>query len=85
MRKEPIEGEEVTLVVSAESDEQSAVASVEAQIEGVGGTVEKWLQFGALRVVIAQEDIDALCNIDGIEKVETANAIGVDGDAGEDL
>jgi diphthamide synthase (EF-2-diphthine--ammonia ligase) len=83
MRDDPIQGETVSLVVTGESEE--TVEELEEAIEAAGGSVEKRLQFGALEVTITQERIDDLCNVSGIESIETTNTVGVGGDAGEDL
>jgi len=83
MCEDPIDGESVTLVVTAESED--AVSALETAIEATGATVQTRLQFGALRVEIEQKGIDDLCALDGIESIETANTVGVGGDAGEDV
>jgi hypothetical protein len=81
MREEPRDGE-VTLRVTAESEERADVLA--GELEDVG-TVEERLRFGALRVTVEQERIGDLCALDGIESVETADTLGVGGDAGEDV
>lgn len=83
MREDPIQGETVSLVVTANSEED--IPELETAIEDAGGSVEKHLQFGALRVEITQERIDELCDVSDIESIETTNTVGVSGDAGEDL
>lgn len=83
MREDPIDGEPVTLVVTAESEDD--IGELESAIEATGATVEKQLQFGAFRVATSQDGIDDLCTLAGIESIETANTVGVGGDAGEDL
>mgnify|MGYP000347198287 CR=1 FL=1 len=83
MREDPVEGERVTLVVTAASER--SVEDLETAIEDTGVRVTKRLQFGALRVELVQERIDDLCALGGIESVETANTVGVGGDAGEDV
>ncbi|WP_336325645.1 hypothetical protein [Halovenus sp. HT40] len=83
MREDPIEDEEVELIVTAEDEQERR--DLETEIEGVDGSVEEPLQFGALRVEIEQERIDDLCGLDGIESVETEHAVGMGGDAGEDV
>lgn len=70
------------LVVTAESD--GAMDELEQSIEAIG-TVEKHLQFGALRVKIQQEQIETLCELGRIESIKTENAVGFSGDAGEDV
>ena len=83
MREDPIDGEAVELIVTAEDEQERS--DLETRIERVGGSVEKRLQFGALRVGIEQERIDDLCGLDGIESIETEHAVGMGGDAGEDV
>ncbi|WP_201289211.1 hypothetical protein [Halovenus carboxidivorans] len=83
MREDPIDGEAVVLIVTAEDETQRE--DLETAIESVGGTVTDRLQFGALRVEIAQHRIDDLCELGGIESIETEHAVGVGGDAGEDV
>jgi len=83
MREEPREGEPVTLRVTAESEK--ATEKLAGAIADVG-TVDERLRFGTLRVTVDQSRLDALCALDGIEAIETANTLGVDaGDAGEDV
>jgi len=83
MRDDPREGESVTLIVSV--DDSGRINKLEADIERIGGTVEKRMRFGALRVEISQEQVDDICSIEGIGSIETANTIGINGDAGEDV
>jgi hypothetical protein len=85
MREDPIQGETVSLVVTGESDEEEFVAELETGIEDAGASVEQRLEFGALRVETTQDRIDDLCDLTGIESIETANTVGIGGDAGEDL
>ncbi len=83
MREDPAEGEEVTLRVTSTDD-----ADPEALADRLGGvgTVEEVLRFGALRVTVPQPRLDALCAVEGIESVETAETMGIEpGDAGEDV
>jgi len=82
MREEPIEGETATLVVTAE--EEDHVPALESKLEAIGEGIER-LEFGALAVTVTQEDIDSVCAVDGIEAIETEDAVGIGGDAGEDL
>ena len=83
MRENPVEGEAVTLVVRAESPDRTE--TLEPAIGVVGGTVEAELPYGALRVAIPQERIGDLCTLEGIETIETADVVGLTGDAGEDI
>ena len=93
MREDPLEGEEVTLVVRVTVDDpgggvgevtEEAIEAAVSDIERAGGTAEDHLRFGALRVRIRQERLDDLCSVPGLASVETDNTIGLGGDAGED-
>lgn len=84
IRDDPIEGETVTLLVEAVDDE--ALDDLAAAVRDLGGTVEAEHRFATLEVTVAHEDVAALCDCDGIETVETANAATIDADgAGEDV
>lgn len=94
MREDPIEGEEVAVIVrvAAEGPDggvgevtEEAIERVAEAVEAANGTVEDRLRFGTLRVQVAQEEIDDLCSISGIASIETDNTIGLEGDTGEDL
>jgi hypothetical protein len=82
MRENPIEGEEVVLVVEAGDRPADDLAST---IQEAGGTVEEHLPFDSLRVTVRQERIDDICAVSGIDSITTDNAIGIGGDAGEDV
>jgi hypothetical protein len=82
MRENPIQGEEVTLVVEAGDRPADDLAPA---IQEVGGTVEERLPFDSLRVTVRQDRIDDVCSIPGIDSITTDNAIGIGGDAGEDV
>lgn len=94
MREDPIEGEELTVIVrvAAQGPDGGVGEVTDDAIEGVvdeigeaGATVEDRLEFGTLRVRLTQEQIDDLCAIEGIASIETDNTIGLTGDSGEDL
>ncbi|WP_250137739.1 hypothetical protein [Halorientalis salina] len=90
LRDDPVPGETVTLVLSLADDAADSSATVEAAIEaaveGVGGTVDEHLQFDTIAVTVPHDGISAVCDLDGVESVETAETIGITpGDAGEDL
>jgi len=83
IRDDPDEGEPVTLRITAA--EENEAADLADRIRGVG-TVEERLRFGGLRVTVGQERLDALCALDGIESIETANTFTIDPDgAGVDV
>lgn len=82
LREEPIEGETVTLLVTA-----SDAAAVDDLVDRLGdlGTVEALLRFGTVRVTVPQPAVDAVCDLQGIDRVETANTLALDPEgAGED-
>jgi small-conductance mechanosensitive channel len=83
MRDDPMDDQDVTLVVSAADD--ADVDALEEAIEAAGGAVEEHLEFGALSVRIEELDVTPLCDVDGIDSIETANTRGYAGDAGEDI
>lgn len=97
MREDPIEGEPVTLAVRVETQDASGpnqnageiddetVRVVERGLEDVGATVTERLPYGTLRVETTQDNIDAVCTVSHIASIETANALGLGGDAGEDV
>lgn len=84
MCERPAEGETARLVVDPTDDGRSTEALV-AAIGVVGGTVEAKLSYGVLRVDIPETRVTELCSLSGIERVETADVVGMAGDAGEDL
>jgi len=89
LRDDPVPGESVTLVLSL-AENADSTADVEAAIEetvtAVDGSVDEFLQFESVAVTVPHEGIPALCDLDGIEAIETDDTIGITpGDAGEDL
>lgn len=84
MCDDPFEGQETVLVVEPADDERT-IEHLEAAIGVAGGTVDARLSYGALRVRIPEERVADLCSLAGIAAVETADVIGIGGDAGEDL
>lgn len=94
MREDPVEGEELTVIVRVAAQgpdggvgevTDEAIERVVAGIEDAGATVEDRLRFGTLRVRVAQERIDNLCDIADVASIETDNTIGLGGDASEDI
>jgi hypothetical protein len=83
IREAPIEGADVTLRVTAADAERTD--ELADRLAGVG-TVEDRLRFRGLRVSVPQERVDDVCELDGIEAVETANTFTLDASgAGEDV
>lgn len=82
MREDPLPDESATLVV--ELGDRDADGFREA-VAALGGEVTADLQYDSYRVVLPQEEVDGLCSLDGLTLVETADAVGYGGDAGEDV
>lgn len=84
IREDPIEGEPVTLLLEVGDD--ASVEDVAAGVREAGASVDEELQFRTLKVTVAQERVDAVCAVAGIDHVETANTLTLDADgAGEDV
>jgi hypothetical protein len=84
IREDPIEGETVSLVLDID-EEATTLDGVAEAVTDCGGRVEDRLAFGSLEVTIAQERVADVCEIDGIDAIETTNTIASHGDAGEDV
>ena len=75
IREDPIEGESVALALTtADATDPDAVA---AAVENAGGTVQRRLQFDDLAVSVPHERVDDICAIDGLDAVETTDAIAI--------
>jgi len=75
LRDDPIERESVGLSLTTSDDaDPDAVA---AAVEDLGGTVERRLEFDDLAVSVPQSRIDDVCDIDGLEIVETSDTISI--------
>lgn len=86
LRDDPVPGEEVTLLLSLADEEAADETVIEETVADAGGTVEEKLQFNTVAVTVPHEGIPALCDLEGIESIETDDTIGITpGDAGEDL
>jgi len=85
LRADPIEGEPVELLL--ETAEDADPERVAAAAAAAGATVERHLQFDDLLVSTTQDEIDALCELDGLTAVQTGNvnAIATVDDVEEDL
>ncbi len=83
IREDPVTGETVTLIVTAADDADLDALAADLASHG---TVEEHLRFGALRVTVAHEDVDAVCTLATVARVETTNTLAIDADgAGEDV
>jgi hypothetical protein len=74
LRREPIPGETVRLVVSlADGAETSEIVE---EAESLGGEVVRELAFDRLLVEVEQTDLDAICSLDAAKSVETDAVLG---------
>jgi hypothetical protein len=82
IRAEPIEGESVALALTTADDaDPDAVA---AAAEAAGATVERRLQFDDLAVSVPHEGVADVCATDGLDAVETTDAIAITTEAATD-
>ncbi len=83
MCDDPVPGERATLVVElADGADDAAFADAVADL---GGAVEAELRFDSYRIVVDETAVAQLCALSGLAVVETDNAVGYGGDAGEDV
>ena len=82
IREDPLAGEDVVLVVERGDASLEAVTD---RVASLGGEVEAELRFDSVRIRLAQEDVDAFCELEGLSVVETEGAVGYGGDSGEDV
>lgn len=84
VREEPVPGEDARLllrVADGGDPERVAEAAREA-----GGEVLADRGFGTLEVEVDHQDVDGICEIDGLDAVETVGTLEMDLDgAGEDV
>lgn len=85
IREDPVEGETVTLLVTAEGEDDAAADHLADRLADLG-TVEERLRFGTVKATVPHEAVDEACDLPGVEAVETANTLAIDPDgAGEDV
>jgi hypothetical protein len=75
IRDDPMAGESVDLALAtaADADPDAVVNAAEA----AGGTVQRRLQFDDLVVSVSQDSVADICAIDGLDAVETTDAIAI--------
>ncbi|WP_435154469.1 hypothetical protein [Haladaptatus sp. DFWS20] len=82
MRDEP-EDESVALVLRLSEVDSEQIAEA---VEALDGEIDAELEFESLRVVVPQKSVADLCELDGLEAIETAATLGIgSGDAEEDM
>jgi hypothetical protein len=75
IRDDPIEDESVALALTTADDaDPETVASA---AEAAGATVDRHLQFDDLAVTVSQDSVADICAIDGLDAVETTDAIAL--------
>ncbi|NEU58261.1 hypothetical protein [Halorussus sp. MSC15.2] len=74
LRRDPIPGETVRLVLSVAED--ASAETVAASVESLDGELVRELQFDRLLVEVEQSDIDAVCSLDAVTRVETDAVLG---------
>jgi hypothetical protein len=83
LREDPTPGESASLLLRLGDADPGAVQTSVAEC---GGEVTAELAFETLSVVVPQEAVDELCDLGGLEAVETDAPLDVGaGDAGEDV
>ncbi|WP_458205160.1 hypothetical protein [Haladaptatus sp. NG-SE-30] len=83
IRDHPEPDESVALLLRlADADTEQ----VRARVESLDGEVDAELEFETLRVVVPEKSVAELCELDGLDAIETAATLDVGaGDAGEDV
>lgn len=81
MRDDPLPDEHVTLVIAFEEDgDRQAVADVVAEHDG---DIERELQFADWAVRVPETAVAELCEVAGIERIETDNTLRLGPDVGQ--
>ncbi|ADE03342.1 hypothetical protein [Haloferax volcanii] len=74
MRDDPLDDEVAALRVEPADDD--ARTALESRVESLGGSLERELQFGGIVVSLAEPAVSDLCELDGIERIETVDTLG---------
>lgn len=74
MRDDPFDDETAALRVEPVDDD--ARVALDDHVTSLGGSIEEELQFGGVVVVLPESDVAALCELDGIERIETVDTLG---------
>jgi len=81
MRDDPQTGEAVTLLVRAVAND--AVDDLAERLADLG-TVEDRLRFATVRVTVPQVAVADVCELSGVDSVETANTLELDAAGAEE-
>ena len=75
IRADPVAGESVSLVVElADDDGRDALTST---VEDLEGSVDRDLGFSAHLVTLPETAVDDLCELEGVERIETADTLSL--------
>ncbi|ELZ55267.1 hypothetical protein C458_11730 [Haloferax sp. ATCC BAA-644] len=74
MRDDPLDDEVAALRVEPADDD--ARTALESRVESLGGSLERELQFGGVVVTLAESAVSDLCELEGIERIETVDTLG---------
>ena len=82
IRDDPLPDESIALVLETADDADPD--TVAAAADAAGATVDRHLQFDDLQVTVDHEDVAAICTLDGLAAIQTADAIGTHPDEAEE-
>ncbi len=84
MRDDPIPDESATLLLRL--TEEATTGTIADHVTDLGGEVDSELAFETLRVVVPETAVVDICELDGLDAIETDATIQIGGgDAGEDV
>jgi hypothetical protein len=75
IRADPVAGESVSLVVELTDDDGGDALT--STVETLDGSVDRDLGFSAHLVTLPETAVDDLCELDGIERIETADTLSL--------
>lgn len=73
MRRDPIAGETATLVITL--SEEGTPQTITETVADHDGSVERELQFADLAVQVPETAVASVCELPGIERIETTNTL----------
>ena len=82
IRDDPVAGETIDLVFETAPDADPEVVAI--HLEAAGATIERHLQFEDLLASVRHEDVADVCRVDGVDAVQTADAIAIHPDEAEE-
>lgn len=72
MRDDPIQGEQTVLLIEFAD---SNAAAVEEIVEEYDGELDRNMQFVDVAAAVPEEAVASLCELDGIERIETGDTL----------